>query len=469
MDCFDDETGSVFLLRRPKWVAAHLATVEEIRPQVSATDWQTANELVHELGGLALAIDQAGAYIEQTDCGLDGYLSRYRTNAAAMLKDRGGFVHSKDHPEAVYRTFLLAAEKIKKRSQLAEEILCISAFLHPDGVPEELFASYEPLEFDKALAALKDYSLIQRVSTERLFRVHHLVQVVTRDVCHTDQTVPTKWIEKAILSVDEVLPEGDVEFKDWERYERLLISSLACANWIIELSINNEAAARLLAQIATYLQEVKANYHQAEIFKEKSLAIYKNLFGDDSLPVAKSKNDLATLYVTLKKFEEAEILFIQSLKSKEEILNENDPSIATTLNNFAWSYDEQRRYTESETLRKRSIKIMENFYGKDSVKFATCLNNFAEWYRKQGRYAEAEPLYLQDLEITKAIQGENHPDVAKTLNNLAGNYRDSGNYEAAEPLYQKSIEIFENALGINHPNTQKVKANYEMLLNLKLQ
>ena len=119
VDCFDDETGSVFLLRRSKQVAANLATVAEIRPQVSATDWQTANELVHELGGLALAIDQAGAYIEQTECGLDGYLSRYRTNAAAMLKERGGFVHSKDHPEAVYRTFLLAAENAKSRSALA--------------------------------------------------------------------------------------------------------------------------------------------------------------------------------------------------------------------------------------------------------------------------------------------------------------------------------------------------------------
>lgn len=185
VDCFDDETGSVFLLRRSKWVAEDLATVEEIRPQVSATDWQTANQLVHELGGLALAIDQAGAYIEQTECGLDGYLSRYRTNAAAMLKERGGFVHSNDHPEAVYKTFLLAAENAKSRSELAYDILLDSALLHPDGISEKLYADCNPLDLDKALAALKDYSLIQRVQVEnrKFFTVHRLVQVVIKDVC----------------------------------------------------------------------------------------------------------------------------------------------------------------------------------------------------------------------------------------------------------------------------------------------
>lgn len=183
VDCFDDETGSVFLLRRSKLVAMALETVEEVRPYVQDQDWNFAIELVRELGGLALAIDQAGAYIEQTDCGLEGYLIRYRKNAAAMLKERGGFVHSKDHPEAVYKTFLLATENAKSRSELAYEILLDSALLHPDGISEKLYTDCDPFELDKALATLKDYSLIQRVPEKKLFTVHRLVQVVIRDVC----------------------------------------------------------------------------------------------------------------------------------------------------------------------------------------------------------------------------------------------------------------------------------------------
>ena len=185
VDCFDDDTGTVFLLRRSKLVAMDLATLEHVRPRMSDKDWQTATELVHELGGLALAIDQAGAYIEQTECGLEGYLSRYRTNAAVMLQERGGYVHSSDHPHAVYKTFLLAAENAKNRSELAYEILLDSALLHPDGISEKLYADCNSLELDKALAALKDYSLIQRVQVEerKFFTVHRLVQVVIKDVC----------------------------------------------------------------------------------------------------------------------------------------------------------------------------------------------------------------------------------------------------------------------------------------------
>ncbi len=85
VDCFDDDTGAVFLLRRSKLVDIGLATVETVRLRVPGNDWQTATTLVHELGGLALAIDQAGAYIEQTDCGLEGYLTRKAVESNGFL------------------------------------------------------------------------------------------------------------------------------------------------------------------------------------------------------------------------------------------------------------------------------------------------------------------------------------------------------------------------------------------------
>ncbi|MGZ4954050.1 MAG: hypothetical protein ACXV8Q_02970 [Methylobacter sp.] len=182
IDSYDDETGALFLLRRSKLVNMNLLTVEQVRLNFSANDWQTALTLVHELGGLALAIDQAGAYIEQTECGLEGYLIRYRNNTSAMLRERG-YVHSGDHPEAVYKSFLLALEKSEKRHPLAGEIIRDSALAHPDGISEKLYADVDPLELDKALAALQDYSLIRRVPGKRMFTVHRLVQVVVRDVC----------------------------------------------------------------------------------------------------------------------------------------------------------------------------------------------------------------------------------------------------------------------------------------------
>ena len=182
IDCFDNDTGAVFLLRRCKLVDIQITILDEIRAKVSNEDWHSAKNLVHELGGLALAIDQAGAYIEQTDCGIKGYLQRYLNDAAAMLKKRG-FVQSTDHPEAAYKTFMLAMESAKSRSELAYELLLDSALLHPDGISEKLYADCDPLELDEALEALKDYSLIHRVVEKQLYTIHRVIQVIIRDVC----------------------------------------------------------------------------------------------------------------------------------------------------------------------------------------------------------------------------------------------------------------------------------------------
>src|SRR6266568_8748641 len=69
----ETEEGSFFLLHRAGLLED--ATLDAI-PEVERA---RARELVEEVGGLPLALDQAGAFIEETQCGLAGYLQLYRT------------------------------------------------------------------------------------------------------------------------------------------------------------------------------------------------------------------------------------------------------------------------------------------------------------------------------------------------------------------------------------------------------
>ena len=89
-----------------------------------------------ELGGLPLALDQAGAYIEETQCSLADYLQFYRTQRADLLKARGGLVL--DHPEPVATTWSLSFAQVEQRSAAAADLLRVCAFLHPDAIPEEI-------------------------------------------------------------------------------------------------------------------------------------------------------------------------------------------------------------------------------------------------------------------------------------------------------------------------------------------
>jgi hypothetical protein len=139
---------------------------------------------------LPLALDQAGAYIEETQFGLASYLSRYRERRAVLLARRGGM--QTNHPEPVATTWALSFEKVEQISKQAADLLRLSAFLHPDVIPEELFltgnSSLGPhlrrlmeQDLDEAIAALRTYSLVQRDPVSRTFSLHRLVQAVLEE------------------------------------------------------------------------------------------------------------------------------------------------------------------------------------------------------------------------------------------------------------------------------------------------
>ena len=62
-----------------------------------------AREITNELGGLPLALDQAGAYIEETGCGLSAYLELYQWRRADLLNRQSNV--SLDYPHTVASTW----------------------------------------------------------------------------------------------------------------------------------------------------------------------------------------------------------------------------------------------------------------------------------------------------------------------------------------------------------------------------
>jgi hypothetical protein len=139
----------------------------------SEQDYNKAKEIVTRLGGLPLALDQAGAYIGETGCSLADYLYRYEARRAMLLKMRGALVT--DHPASVSETFLFALEKIEPLYPAAIELLRFCAFLAPHAIPEEILTdgaeelgpvlqsvATDPVQLDEVIAALRKFSLVRR-------------------------------------------------------------------------------------------------------------------------------------------------------------------------------------------------------------------------------------------------------------------------------------------------------------------
>jgi tetratricopeptide (TPR) repeat protein len=450
--------GVAFLLRR---------ALEQPRDQygeIQTYNWRekkTAAQLVERLGALPLALDQAGAYIRETQCGLLGYLERYQTHGYELLRERGTLLNDQDHPEPIAVTWLLSFEKIAATNPTAIEILRLCAFLHPDSIPEEVFQDLEVLALDRALKVILHYSVVQRNPTTKMLTIHRLVQTILRH--EMDKATQRAWAEKAVRAVNSVFPNPE-EFSNGLICERLLPSAQTCAALIEDWKLESEEAGRLLNQLGEY-SYCKGDYESAKPLFERSLAIREKVFVQEHPDVATSLNNyLAALYYAQGDYESPKQLLERSLAICEKVFGEEHPNVAQSLNNLAELYRAQGDYEQAKPLLERCLAIDEKVYDKEHPDVATVLNNLALLYDAQGDYDSAKPLFERSLAIWEKVHGEEHPNVATSLNNLAKLYSSQGDYESAKPLSERALKIANNFFKPDHPDVCLYSENYARLL-----
>jgi tetratricopeptide (TPR) repeat protein len=449
------EDGALLLLRR----AGLLTTTDTSLESASEHDRMQARAIVEALDGLPLAIDQAGAYIEETGASLQGYLDLYASRQNYFLKERGGLVS--DHPESVTTTLSLSFEKVKQENPAVAELLRFLAFLHPDAIPDELIrcgasqsgpilqaVANDPLELNNAIGELRKYSLVRRNPDSATLTIHRLVQAVLKD--DMDEQTQRQWSKRVVRAVNQVFPK--VEFATWQACQQYLPQAQICSVLIATWHFVFPEAARLLHEAGKYLHE-RGQYIEAAPLIAQALAIREQTQGAEDLDVADSLNELAELYRHQGKYAEAEPLYQRALTIRENVLGPIHPDVATSLNNLARPYHHLARYAEAEPLYQRALVIREQSLGAEHPDVAHSMNDLALLYYEQGSYAKAEPPYERALAIREQVLGPNHPATAISLDNLATLYREQGRYTEAERLQKRSLTIREQVLGPNHPAT----------------
>jgi tetratricopeptide (TPR) repeat protein/transcriptional regulator with XRE-family HTH domain len=452
LEKMDAAMGALFLLRRAK-LLPNTATLEQASPAMQAE----AKKIAGELDGLPLALDQAGAYIEETGCSLTDYLSHYRTRRSALLKRRGRL--TTNHPESVATTWSLSFEKIEKASPVAAELLRLCAFLHPDVMPEEIISQgaaslgpilapvvVDPIELNEAINELRRYSLVRRNAELKILNMHRLVQVVLKD--RMDEITQRQWAIRIVRAVNTVLPE--VMYETWPLYERYFHQAQVCIAFIEQDDLSFPEAARLLDLTGFYLEE-RGQFEQAEPLCLKALQMREQLFGPEHLDVAESLDHVAWLYHEQERYAEAEPLALRALEIRERALGPGHPDVARSLRTLAEIYHDWGNDDLAEPLYWQALKIREQAFGPDHPDVAQILKHLGSLYRQQHDYEKAEPLYLRALGICERTLRPDHPALADCLISLGTLYRRREEYEKAASLIGRALEIREKTLGPEHP------------------
>lgn len=187
-------------------------------------DQATAAVLAHELGGLPLALAQAGSYVAHSALNLAGYLALYRCRRAELH----GEGHAPDYPYTVATTWQLAFDQLSPSAQAVLNLLAwyaphsipLDRLLTPHAdltLPEPVNTLLQPLLADelhqhRVATELAAYGLLTRAGFAGFatvlpgsVTVHRFVQAVTADhLTLGKQHRP--WIDAAAALLDAACP-----------------------------------------------------------------------------------------------------------------------------------------------------------------------------------------------------------------------------------------------------------------------
>ncbi len=500
------EDGALLMLR-----CAKIIPEQGVLDDASEENRLQAIAIAEELRGYPLALDQAGAYLEETQRPLSSYLALYKEKQAIFLGKRGRAAN--DHPDPVTTTLRLTFQKIGEINSNALELLHFFAFLHADALPDEMIMHgvstlSGPLQavvsdsfaFDTAIGTLRKFSLVRHRMDTTTLNMHHIVQIVLKNDLTKKQQ--RQLASQAVRMINFIFPA--VNFETREGCERYLPQAVHCATLIRDHKLTLKEGGLLLERLGFYyyqrgcyadaetyltqalslqegqshsdpsdtaqtlnslglLYQQQARYQQAEAHYQRSLELRERLTGSEHLKTSESLHNLATLQGDQGNYQQAEHLYLRVLALEEQAKGSEHPDVASTLNNLALIYYQQGRYPEAEATYQRAFTIYERSLPPDHPNLTYPFDGLATLAEKQGNYQRAEELYQRALVICKEAFGEEHAETAHSISKLADIAESRGNYLQAEGLYQQALSIYEQALGSQHPDIAPVLNNLAFL------
>ena len=419
-------------------------------------DRRAARELALKLGGLPLALEQAGAYIQATGESFAGYLASFRHRRADML-GRGNPI---GYPRTVATTWALAFERLQGAESKAVGLLRLLAYCAPEAVPlrlllkssrglakafaQEVAPVLVPLLEDQlaagdAIAALRRYSLVT-LAGDGAVSMHRLVQAVTADQMPPE--LATAWRDAAAAMIEAALPEGQRQPEVWPLYALLLPHALAT---LAAESVGTRRVANYLGYSGSY---AAAQDLSSRMFKAR---VKTN--GPEHPDTLAARADLAHWTGEAGNPAGARDQYAELLPVAERVLGPEHPDTLAADADLAHWTGEAGNPAGARDQYAELLPVAERVLGPEHPDTLAARGSLARWTGEAGNPAGARDQYAELLPVRERILGAEHPDSVDRSRSLARWTGEAGNPAGARDQYAGLLPVRERVLGAEHPDT----------------
>ncbi|KAJ6564845.1 hypothetical protein B0H19DRAFT_1068345 [Mycena capillaripes] len=448
--------------------------LQSARCDVSPANKGIAAEIVKVLGYLPLAIVQAGAFILKSGA-LENYLDLYRKNRAQLLSEKPVQSHD-DYAWTVYTTWQMSFDKL---SPPAAMFLQLCAFLHQDGISEDIFsraATYEfsfwgpsreelqkpvdflskfvgstgewdSLKFLQVTNEIRAYSLINFDPERKVYSIHPLVHSWCRSMVNDPELYHSIMVAVIGMSTTQIV--------DQDRE----LTSLKLISHVDSLLHENPQVAMEFGVEYGQLYWHSQRYKQAEELFVKLLEKQRKLLGDNHPDTLNAMCSLAATFSNSGQLQKAEELEVIVLEKRRKLLGEDHPDTLNAMHNLAVTYSNSGQLQKAEELQAIVLEKERKLLGEDHLDTLNAMYNLAVTFANSGQLQKAEELEVIVLEKRRKLLGEDHPDTLNAMHNLADTFSKSGQLQKAEEVQVIVLEKRRKLLGEDHPDTLSAMHN----------
>jgi tetratricopeptide repeat protein len=383
-----------------------------------AAEQAAARELAFELGGLPLALEQAGAYMQAAGRGTAEYLRLFRARRAELL-DRG---EPAGYDKRVTTTWALAFAELGQTGPAAgllrlvaccaAEDIPLSLLLRPGLAAEDFDAVVAPslvplleddLARDEAVAGLRRFSLIS-APRGGLVSVHRLVQAITLDQLPAQEA--EAWRRAAAAVIGAALPDDPDDPGCWPVFAALLPHAQAAL----------DPASYGMYQVARYLG-LSGSYAAAQAVQQ------------------------------------------QILQAQEETLEAEHPDTLTTRGNLARWTGAAGDAAGARDQFAALLPVSERVSGAEHPDTLNARASLARWTGEAGDAAGARDQFAALLPVRERVLGAEHPDTLTARASLARWAGEAGDAAGARDQYAALLPVRERVSGAEHPSTLADRGN----------